>query len=361
MIFYLSFEKKYCQFTSTQKLHLLFESKLYITQYPQISNFRFYICYMPRMKSNIKKQIIILLIICINFSIGNAQRYEKIKLTSKDTMSNTFIAVIPDQPVKAWMILMDGFGSDPVMLHKKTDLIDQATKNGILCVMPVLSPGFMYFGIDEESQQSLLLQIDTIIKRYDVASKDFYIGGYSIGGGCAIKYAQLAIKNNYKIKPKAVFAVDPPLDWERYYNAAKRIIRLSELNKISSELRIIVPRIEKEMKGSPQQAIQNYYDLSPYSFTDTTQRAVKILLNTPIMIYTEPDIQWWLKERGYDYYNINGIDHAAMINELQRLGNKNAILKTSTGKGYKLPDNIRHPHSWNLIDSKMLIEWMNKM
>jgi len=40
------------------------------------------------------------------------------------------------------------------------------------------------------------------------------------------------------------------------------------------------------------------------------------------MLITEPDIQWWLGMRGYDYSYLNVADQAAMINELQRLGNK---------------------------------------
>ena len=43
--------------------------------------------------------------------------------------------------------------------------------------------------------------------------KDFFIGGLSIGGTHALKYAELAVQNNYPIKAKAVFGIDPPLDY----------------------------------------------------------------------------------------------------------------------------------------------------
>ncbi|MBL0073459.1 MAG: hypothetical protein IPP34_17250 [Bacteroidetes bacterium] len=76
------------------------------------------------------------------------------------------------------------------------------------------------------------------------------------------------------------------------------------------------------------------------------------------MIITEPEIQWWLQERGYDLSYNNITDHAAMINELQRLGNKNAVLETTTNKGYRKPDNTRHPNSWSIADPAHLIKWL---
>ena len=112
------------------------------------------------------------------------------------------------------------------------------------------------------------------------------------------------------------------------------------------------------MKGTPKTALENYYSHSPYSFSDTTQKAIKNLIKTPIMIISEPDIQWWLKERGYDYSYNNISDHAAMINELQRLGNNNAVLVTTTGKGYRKPNNMRHPHSWSIADPEQIIKWL---
>ena len=188
--------------------------------------------------------------------------------------------------------------------------------------------------------------------------KDFYIGGFSIGGTCAVKYSELAVQKNYPIKPKAVFAVDPPLDWERFYNAAKRVVRLSNPAQINGEVTYFINRIKKEMSGTPKNALQNFYSNSPYSFSDTTQRAIKNLIKTPIRIISEPDIQWWLGQRGYDLDYINIIDQTRMINELQRLGNNKAILVTTTDKGYRKPNNNKHPHSWSIADPEQTINWL---
>jgi hypothetical protein len=256
------------------------------------------------------------------------------------------------------MFLLDGFGASPQNVLLQTGLPEYAAKLGILTVLPILKTGSLYFGVDSASQQSLNSQIETVISKYHLQGKDFYVGGFSIGGSCVVKYAELAVKNNYPIKPKAVFAIDPPLDWERFYKSAKRVVRLSEPAKVNGEVTYMIGRIEKEMNGTPQTALENFYDISPYSFSDTTQRAVKTLIKTPIMIISEPDIQWWLSQRGYDLSYINITDQVAMINELRKLGNGKAVLVTTTDKGYRKPGNNRHPHSWSIADPVVLTNWL---
>ncbi|MFX8689046.1 hypothetical protein ABTM39_20280, partial [Acinetobacter baumannii] len=84
-----------------------------------------------------------------------------------------------------------------------------------------------------------------------------------IGGTCVVKYAELAVQKKYPIQPKAVFAVDPPLDWERFYNSAKRIARLSDPSQVNGEVAYMIDRIKKEMGGTPETALTSFYNNSP--------------------------------------------------------------------------------------------------
>jgi hypothetical protein len=271
-----------------------------------------------------------------------------------------YLAVVPEgRPVRGSLFLLDGFGvTSPRDMMSETQLPVVAARQGILVVIPILSTGSLYFGSDRTSQESLKSMIEVVSGKYHLQGKDLYLGGFSIGGTCVVKYAELAVKDNYRIKPTAVFAVDPPLDWARFYNAARRVVRLSEPGKVNGEVTYMIDRIEKEMRGTPQTAIDNFYDGSPYSYSDTTQRAVKTLINTPLMLISEPDIQWWMSQRGYDYSYINIQDQAAMINELHRLGNAKAILVTTAGKGYREPGHTRHPHSWSIADPDEVVKWL---
>jgi hypothetical protein len=305
------------------------------------------------------QKISLLILVLIASMISSAQKIETVYLNTKDSTTNMYIAVVPEKgQVKSLMVLLDGFWNSPkdVLLH--TDIPKYASQQGILTIIPLLKTGATYFGSDSASQQSLKEIITLAVDKYKLAGKDLYIGGFSIGGTCAVKYAELAVQNNYPIKTKAVFAIDPPLDWERYYHGAKRMVRLSNPSNIYGEVLFMIDRIQKEMNGTPETALENYYNQSPYSFSDTTQRAIKNLINTPVMIISEPDIQWWLKERNYDFSYNNIFDHAAMINELQRLGNNKAVLVTTSNKGYRKPNNARHPHSWSIADPEQLIKWL---
>lgn len=305
-----------------------------------------------------KKNILFILIFFTSiYSFG--QRIETVYLNAKDSTLNKYLAVIPENTkVKSFLFLLDGFGNSLNDVLVQTDIPQQASQQGILTIIPILNTGSSFFGSDLASHQSLSEIIEHVIAKYHLKEKDFYIGGFSIGGTCAVKYAELSVQNNYPIKPKAVFAIASPLDWERYYNAAKRVVRLSNPDKVNQEVYFMIDRIEKEMKGTPKTALENFYANSPYSFSDTTQMAIKSLAKTPIMLISEPDIQWGLNERGYDISYNNITDHSAMINELQKLGNTNAVLVTTTNKGYRKPNNVRHPISWSIADSDQIIKWL---
>lgn len=307
---------------------------------------------------NMKKPLLLIFLVSISV-VSFAQKVETVYLDTRDSTVNMYIAVRPENiPIKSFMFLLDGFGVSPKDVLVQTPLPMLAAKQGILSIIPILKTGPRYFGSDDASQTALRAMIERVVATDHLQGKDFYIGGFSIGGTCVVKYAELAVKENYPIKPKAVFAIDPPLDWGRYYNAARRVVRLSDPNKVNGEVTYMIGRIEKEMKGTPATAPERYYEQSPYSYNDSSQRAIKDLIHTPIMLIVEPDIQWWLSQRGYDYSCINVFDHAAMINELQKLGNKKAILVTTINKGYRQPGHVRHPHSWSIADPAGLMEWL---
>ena len=119
-----------------------------------------------------------------------------------------YIAVIPQNgQANSLLFLLDGFGNSPQSVLTQTDLPKYAAQQGILTIIPLLKTGSQYFGSDAASQQSLKEMIELVMVKYHLNGKDFYIGGFSIGGTCAVKYAELAVQKNYSVKPKAVFAV----------------------------------------------------------------------------------------------------------------------------------------------------------
>jgi len=283
-------------------------------------------------------------------------KMEKVFLDKTDTTKNFYTIIYPPKlPWTGYIFLIPGFGEAAENVLQQSDLTEKLALNGILTIIPTFQDGVLSFGVDSLSQQSFDRILKDVTAKHQLIDQKFYVGGFSIGGSCAIKYAEKAT-----IKPTAVFAIDPPLDFERFYNSAKRDIRLSKDGEANQENVYMIDRLEKETGGNPATNLSEYYKISPYSYYDTTQTEIKKLLNIPLRIYTEPDINWWIKERGADFTSMNATECSAMINELNRLGNQNAALLTTQNKGYRKPDNRRHPHSWSIVDNDELIKWLLK-
>ena len=315
-----------------------------------------------KQRKIIMNRLVILLLTILFFGVtSNAQKVynpkmEKVFLDEKDTTKNCYTIIYPPKlPYTGYIFLMAGFGETAEAVLEQTDLPKQLALNGILTIIPTFQDGVLSFGVDSLSQRSFNRILKDVTSKHQLKDKKFYVGGFSIGGSCAIKYAE-----NAAFKPAAVFAIDSPLDFERFYNSAKRDIRLSKDGEANPENIYIIGRLEKEIGGNPTTHLAEYYKISAYSFSDTTQTEIKKLYNIPLRIYTEPDINWWLQERQADFMSMNAAESSAMINELKRLGNTKAELIITQNKGYRKPDNRRHPHSWSIVDNDELIQWLLK-
>ena len=292
---------------------------------------------------------------CMSQNISDL-KIEKVFLNKIDTTKNCYTMIYPPKlPYAGYLFLIPGFGETAENVLQQTDLPKKLAQNGILTIIPTFQDGVLSFGVDSLSQQTFDRILKDVTTKHKLIDQNFYVGGFSIGGSSAIKYAE-----NAEIKPTGIFAIDPPLDFERFYNSAKRDLRLSKDIEANEENVYMVDRLEKETGGSPTTNLTEYYNISPYSFSDTSQRAIKKLAKIPLRIYTEPDINWWLKERGADFTSMNATECSAMINEVNRLGNQNAELITTQNKGFRKPDNRRHPHSWSIVDNDELIKWLLK-
>src|ERR1700680_1837370 len=131
------------------------------------------------------QKITILILAVLVSTISFGQKLETVYLDSKDSTANMYIAVIPEnRPIKAFMFLLDGFGASPQDGLLQTELPKYAAKQGILTILPILKTGSLYFGADSVSLVCLHNQIEIAIDRYHLKGKDFYFGGFSIGGSC---------------------------------------------------------------------------------------------------------------------------------------------------------------------------------
>lgn len=116
-------------------------------------------------------------------------------------------------------------------------------------------------------------------------------------------------------------------------------------------------RFDEWFGGPPEQFEKEYLNASVFSHNDSLGGNAQYLKNVNIIIYHEPDMDWWLNERGASYMDINSYDIAAFVLKLWTLENKNVELVTTTNKGYDRHGN-RNCHSWTIVDEVKLTNWI---
>lgn len=197
------------------------------------------------------------------------------------------------------------------------------------------------------------------IQKYGLPQNKFIIGGFSMGGLFSLRYTEMSIqdKNKTAIKPIATFSTDGPTDLERMYYTFEIALERSP-NK--TEPTYALNEFKKHIGGTPKTNRENYIYHSTFSYSENDGGNAKYLTSIPVRIYNDVDVSWWLANRNTDLYGMNALDQSAMINFLNRQGNKNAEFINSFGKGYRL-DGTRHPHSWSIVEVDNFIQWVTKV
>ncbi|NOT73754.1 MAG: alpha/beta hydrolase [Cyclobacteriaceae bacterium] len=304
-------------------------------------------------------KILIGLLLTISFNLLG-QKIEYSLSIPGDTTQNYYVTVYPKDKIKGAIVLLPGFGELPKQILIESDIYKYTSNAGYLTIIPALGDR-SFFYIDNPSHEKLNQFVDEMFKKYNLNESTFFIGGHSFGGTMAVQYAQRAyLEKSTLKKPAGVFATDPPLDIERLYGCMTTTNRPTKNPVSVQEDNYISNRIKLEFNNDPKTNPEFFWNVSPYSQSDPEHRSLKTFLTVPVRIYNEPDINWYLDNRNLDFYCINSLDSAAMINWLRSLGNSKAELIISTNKGYRVTQKRRHPHSWSIIDGQELIGWITK-
>ena len=282
-----------------------------------------------------------------------AQTFETIYRDEANREQNFYLARIPAGEIKAWMVILPSYGELPNGVLSQSTIPAKNFENGIATFILSLK-GAETFYIDDTSQNLLAEIILEISKKYKLTNTKFVLGGFSLGGTAAVKYAEKSLQGPSKmLKPTMVFAGDPPLDLERFNLSLLKVLKRNT-PAIGVKEAVFFRAKLKEYFGPNE---TNWFKHSCYAYSDTSNDRIQSLTNIAIRLYSEPDIEWMLLNRHYDYYASNSIDCAALINELQLMGNVNSNFITTTGKGIRA-NGQRHPHSWSIIDGQELVNWV---
>ena len=242
------------------------------------------------------------------------------------------------------------------------DLLIQEALNEQIAVMYATTENRLEFFFSDDRLKEIEEHIQTVIINHNIPKENILFCGMSLEGTRALKLAIFSASESSKfnLKPRAIAVCDAPLDFVRFYQEMVKAKDLKFSPVAENEGTWVSEYLYTNLNGSPKDAYQNYVTYSPFCYSADGGYHLEKFNDIAIRAYTEPDIDWWIENRRKDYYGMNSIDLAAFINTLKINGNQEAELITTQNKGYDDSGN-RHPHNWNIVDEKELIQWFSKL
>lgn len=290
--------------------------------------------------------------------VSNQDPYNLYNFEPSDTSTLFYLKIVPKiKPIGVLVILPSG-GELIENTMKQMTLHKLAVEKGFIVIFPSINWGTVKFYAEHKFLDTIFKQI---LEQYKVPRDNFILGGLSGGGMVSLTYAEKANRDQDSalIKPKAIFALDPPVDYANLYYQCQRDVDRNFAKAAVDEGNWFMTLCKKEFGGSPSEVPSEYVKYSIYSNKEKDGGNAKYLINTPVLIYTEPAIEWQIKNRHRDLYDLNCTDLSAMINFLQLHESKNVEIVVTHDKGVRL-DGTKHPHSWSIMNSKECLDWILK-
>jgi hypothetical protein len=198
------------------------------------------------------------------------------------------------------------------------------------------------------------------VQRLQCPLDQLIMGGFSAGGVGAVRYGEVAVQGSLPgaFLPRAIFAVDPPLDLRRWYHGLQLTVQRNQPSPSLDEACEVIQVLHYILGGAPDEVPEAYAHASAVMAFAGQGGNLKYLRDIPIRMYTEPDVLFFL-EQVTDLYSLNALDVVFAINELRAMGNQRAELIVTSGRGYR-PDlgGIRMPHAWSIVDEPDLANWI---
>lgn len=289
----------------------------------------------------------------INFEVAVTGNMELTNTINIPKISRGYTVWLPDGDIKGMMVFM----------HARRDtvnrefIIDYALKQQ-LAVMYVTTDNRLEFFFDKQNMLEIVNYIREVVDSCHIPVHNLLYGGMSLAGTRALKlaiYGQ-SLQAARQLTPRAIAVCDAPLDMVRFHREMVKAKQLNFNPIAANEGEWVSGYLEANLGGTPSQNLQAYVDYSPWCYQPTGEKYLPLLKGICIRAYTEPDVNWWIENRRKDYYGMNAIDLAGLVNDLRIAGNSRAELITTINTGYS-PDGSRHPHNWSIVDEKELVDW----
>jgi hypothetical protein len=265
---------------------------------------------------------------------------------------------LPDSNPIATIIFLSGSALDTTKNIDEFAIIEPALSKNI-AVLFVSTGKVIEFLFTEKELVTIDELVGNALEKHNLSSKPKFLIGMSLGGTMALRYSEYGLLNKSKFgfRPDAIAICDAPLDMERMWHEQQQAIVNNFHPNAVGEAHWILHYLNKNLGGSPEESMDAYINYSPFVYSDENRSKIKLFKNIPIRMYHEPDIVWWVENRGKDYNTINSIDLAGFYNYLRQAGNTQVELITSYNKRKDFKTGSS-PHTWTIVDNEELIAWL---
>lgn len=321
---------------------------------------------------------LILILLSLSFITSCAQRKlqgdnhtiieDYIQLTGNQILSETdsikiplskrgYTLHLPDSTPIATIIFPSGSALDTTRNIAEFAIIKPALEKKI-AVLFVSTGMVIEFLFTDKEIATIDELVGKALNKYKLSDKPKFLAGMSLGGTMALRYSEYCFLNKSKFgfKPNAIAICDAPLDMVRLWHEQEQAIKNNFHPNAVGEAHWVLHYLKKNLGGSPYESMDKYIDYSPFVYSDEKRSKIQLFKHAPIRMYHEPDIKWWVENRGKDYNTINSIDLAGFYNYLRQAGNMEVELITSLNKrkDYKKGSS---PHTWTIVDNEELLAW----
>jgi pimeloyl-ACP methyl ester carboxylesterase len=283
------------------------------------------------------------------------QNSQKIVFDTQDSTTGYYLAIPPAGQVKGTLILLCSL-RPPENILPETMLHNAAFANGLLTIVASMNNKLF-------ADTAVVTRINTILRHavahFSIDSSRVALAGYSYAGNIALRYAELTNEDpgEYPLRPRAVFAVDSPVDCLALWEWSKRAIKKNFYQGSVGDGKYLIDAMTKAY-GTPGDHPEIYKQLTPFNHLSEEAGNERFLQHTAVRLYYDTDIEWQLKNRRNSYYDTNMPDGSEMISRLLLAGNDKAEFVTAR-QGWR-SNGTRSPNALSIVDEIACIQWLKK-
>ncbi|HSZ87143.1 MAG TPA: hypothetical protein VK787_14015 [Puia sp.] len=289
--------------------------------------------------------------------IAFSQNSEKIYFDDKDSVNNYYLAVRPlSGNIKGVQVLFRSFVS-PEFVLPETKLHNVASVNNILTVFASLK---QTLSADTVSIERINTILKHVAKKFSVDTSKFALGGFEYAGNVVLRYAEFTYQDpsQFYIHPKAVFAINCPVDLIALWHLSEREIKKNYFPGVVGDAKYTLNDFIKRY-GSLKDNLQKYIYWSPFYKDAETTGNEQFLKNVPVRLYYDTDINYQLSTRRNSFYDTYIPDGSELINRLLLLGNNDAEFVAAKLPGMR-SNGLRSTDSWSIVDEVDCIQWLKR-